>query len=42
VEEKTKQKIKDLIKEDMLSSQVKMVLVNAIYFKGSFYYIFMI
>lgn len=34
VEEKTRQKIKDLIKEDMLSPEVKMVLVNAIYFKG--------
>lgn len=35
VEQKTKEKIKDLIKADQLSNNTKMVLVNAIYFKGS-------
>jgi serine protease inhibitor len=34
VEKKTKEKIKDLIKEDMLGADVMMVLVNAVYFKG--------
>jgi len=35
VEKKTKDRIKDLIAADMLSDQVKMVLINAIYFKGN-------
>jgi len=35
VEEKTSNKIKDLIPEGYLNSSIKMVLTNAIYFKGS-------
>lgn len=34
VEENTQQKIKDLIQEGMISSDTKLVLANAIYFKG--------
>lgn len=34
VEEKTNNKIKDLIKSDSLTSDTRVVLVNAIYFKG--------
>ena len=34
VEEKTKEKIKDLIKPGVLSSLTRLVLTNAIYFKG--------
>lgn len=40
VEEKTKEKIKDLIKPEMLSSDTRVVLVNAIYFKGNWEYQF--
>jgi len=34
IEEKTNDKIKDMIKPDMLSDLTKLVLTNAIYFKG--------
>jgi len=34
IEEQTKDKIKDMIKPDMLSDLTKLVLTNAIYFKG--------
>nr|CAR85748.1 serpin 8 [Branchiostoma lanceolatum] len=34
VEEKTRQKIQDLISEDMLSELTRLVLINAIYFKA--------
>jgi serpin B len=34
IEEQTKDKIKDMIKPDMLSAATKLVLTNAIYFKG--------
>ena len=34
IEEQTKDKIKDMIKPDMLSDATKLVLTNAIYFKG--------
>lgn len=34
VEEKTNQKIKDLIKSDMLDADSRVVIVNAVYFKG--------
>jgi len=35
IEEQTNNKIKDMIKPDMLSDLTKLVLTNAIYFKGS-------
>ncbi|MHC4757426.1 MAG: serpin family protein [Planctomycetota bacterium] len=35
VEEKTREKIKDLIKKGMLDSMTRLVLTNAIYFKGN-------
>ncbi|MCX5782276.1 MAG: serpin family protein [Elusimicrobia bacterium] len=35
VDKKTKSKIKEMIPEGVLSDQTKMVLINAIYFKGS-------
>nr|CAD7460344.1 unnamed protein product [Timema tahoe] len=35
VEEKTKNKIKDLISPDMLDSLTRLVMVNAVYFKGN-------
>jgi len=34
VDEKTRQKIKDLITEDMINQDTALVLVNAVYFKG--------
>lgn len=40
VEEKTEDKIKDLIPEGFLNSSIKLVLTNAIYFKGSWLYKF--
>nr|CAI5820164.1 unnamed protein product [Callosobruchus analis] len=40
VEEKTKNKIKDLIPENSLGSDTRLVLVNAIYFKGKWKYTF--
>ncbi len=40
VEEKTEQKIKDLIAPGILNDQTKMVLVNAIYFKANWLYPF--
>lgn len=40
VEEETKDKIKDLIKPAMLDSETRLVLVNAIYFKGDWEYQF--
>lgn len=40
VEEKTKEKIKDLIKPDMLNADTRLVLINAIYFKGNWEYQF--
>jgi len=35
VEEKTHEKIKDLIQSDSLNSLTRLVLINAVYFKGS-------
>lgn len=40
VEEKTKDKIKDLIAPDMLDGDTRAVLVNAIYFKGKWFHPF--
>lgn len=40
VEQNTDNKIKDLIQEDMLSPSVRLVLANAIYFKGMWEYPF--
>ena len=37
VEEKTRDKIKDLLPFGIIEADTLMVLVNAIYFKGSFY-----
>jgi len=37
VEKETKDKIKDLIKEGVLSSNTRLVLTNAIYFKGDWH-----
>ncbi|MGM0496585.1 MAG: serpin family protein [Bacteroidota bacterium] len=40
VEDKTQEKIKDLIKKNMLDPMTKMVLVNAIYFNGKWQFPF--
>lgn len=40
VEEKTNEKIKNLIPEGFLNSSIKLILTNAIYFKGSWLYKF--
>lgn len=40
VEDKTQEKIKDLIKKNMLDPMTRMVLVNAIYFNGKWEYPF--
>ncbi|KPL72366.1 hypothetical protein AC812_15810 [Bellilinea caldifistulae] len=40
VEEQTRQKIKDLIAQGMLNPMTRLVLVNAIYFKGAWVYPF--